>query len=251
MDTDLLKKLGLNSNEIRVYLSLLKLGQTSTGKLIKESRVPSSKIYISLENLISKGLASYIMKGKVRLFRPSNPSVLLSLVETMQKEVNELKEKLNSEMPTFMKRFEQDKPAYNAEIFEGLRGIKEFYDLSLNILERGEWMYTLGYPPMASELLNAYFVDFHKKKDRKGVCSKVLFDYDTWFMKKREKRRYALQRYLPRGMHTPAFVHIFRNYIGIMVITEDQKTCIVIKNKEVADSYREYFELLWKIAKEP
>jgi hypothetical protein len=46
-------------------------------------------------------------------------------------------------------------------------------------------------------------------------------------------------------------VHIFRNYIGIMVITEDQKTCIVIKNKEVADSYREYFELLWKIAKEP
>jgi hypothetical protein len=31
MNTDILRKLGLDSNEIRVYLSLLEIGQTTTG----------------------------------------------------------------------------------------------------------------------------------------------------------------------------------------------------------------------------
>lgn len=250
MDSELLKKLGLNSNEIRVYLALLRLNQSQTGEIIKESSVPSSKIYSTLDSLISKGLTSYITKGKIKIFRPNNPAVLRNLIQIKEKETLELKEKLENSLPSLVKRFETEKPTYKTEIFEGLRGIKEFYDYSLNLVQKGEWMYTIGYPPLASELLNAYFVDFHKRKDRKEIWSKVLFDYDTWFMKKRETRRYALQRYLPKGIHTPAFIHIFGDYVGIMVITPDQKTCIAIKNKEVADSYREYFELLWNQAKE-
>ncbi|MBI2079768.1 hypothetical protein HYT84_03315 [Candidatus Micrarchaeota archaeon] len=250
MDVRLLKRLGLNSNEIRVYLALLSLNQSSSGEIIKESLVPSSKIYSALDGLIKKGLVSYIIKGKIKLFRPSNPSILLNLIETKEKEVKQLKNSLEAELPKLTKKFEEDKPKYNAEIFEGLRGIKEFYEYSLNLLEKGEWMYTLGYPPLASELLNAYFVDFHKRKDKKGIWSKVLFDYNTWFGKEREKRKYALQKYLPKGIHTPAFIHIFRDYVGIMVITQDQKTCIAIKNKEVAESYKQYFELLWDQAHE-
>lgn len=83
---------------------------------------------------------------------------------------------------------------------------------------------------------------------KRGLQAKILYDYDSWFAKKREARPHAEQRYLPKKIHTPAFIHIFRDYVGIMVVTEEQKICIVIKNKEVADSYKQYFELLWRQA---
>ena len=110
-------------------------------------------------------------------------------------------------------------------------------------------MYTIGYPALASSLLNAYFKEFHKKLATKNIRGKVLYDYETWFAKKREPRPHAEQRYLPKGIATPAFIHIFRDHVGIMVVTEKQKLCILIKNREVWDSYIHYFELLWKLGK--
>lgn len=40
-----LEVLGLSINEKKVYLALLKLGESSTGPIIKESKINASKIY--------------------------------------------------------------------------------------------------------------------------------------------------------------------------------------------------------------
>ncbi|MDO8627276.1 MAG: hypothetical protein Q7K42_02320, partial [Candidatus Diapherotrites archaeon] len=69
---------------------------------------------------------------------------------------------------------------------------------------------------------------------------------DAWFAKKREKREFAEQRYLPKGINPPGFFYFFKDYVGIIILTEKQKLCLVIKNQEVANSYVDYFNLLWK-----
>ena len=58
----LLEELGLTKGEIKVYLTLLKLGETTTGKIVEEAGISSGKIYEILEKLIRKGLASFIIK---------------------------------------------------------------------------------------------------------------------------------------------------------------------------------------------
>ncbi len=251
MNTEILRKLGLGSNEIRVYLALLETGQTTTGPLVKKSDIPSSKIYYTLSSLIEKGVVSHILKGKIKWFRANRPSVLRHLLDLKEQELANAREELEKFLPSLESEFASEKRDYNVEILEGLRGIKSLYDHSFDICQSGETMYTMGYPLLASQLLHAYFKDFHKRMTRRGLKAKIIYDYDTWFSKERELRSHAEQRYLPKGVHTPAFVHIFRDYIGIMVVTEKQKTCIVIKNKEVADSYLQYFNLLWKLGKEP
>ena len=52
MDETLLEKLGLTKGEIKVYLALNKLGESSIGPIGKESKVSKSKMYDILDKLI-------------------------------------------------------------------------------------------------------------------------------------------------------------------------------------------------------
>ncbi|VVC03996.1 HTH-type sugar sensing transcriptional regulator TrmB [Candidatus Bilamarchaeum dharawalense] len=251
MIVEILRKLGLNRHEIDVYLALLEIGQTTSGPLVKKTRIPSSKIYHILGGLIEKGLVGYLHYGGVKHFRVNKPLALRHLLDLKEQELSGLKSELETALPSLESEYEAEKTEYRVELFEGLRGIKSVYDISFDQLKKGEEMYTIGYPVLASQLLNAYFKEFHKKLAKKGIVAKILYDYDTWFSKKREPRPHAEQRYLPKGIKTPAFIHIFKDHIGIMVVTEKQKLSIFIKNKEVADSYIHYFNLLWRVGREP
>jgi len=53
-------QLGLTNGEARIYLSLLKLGSSKVGSIVKDSRVSYSKVCDVLERLITKGLVSYV-----------------------------------------------------------------------------------------------------------------------------------------------------------------------------------------------
>ncbi|MFH0885319.1 MAG: helix-turn-helix domain-containing protein [Candidatus Micrarchaeota archaeon] len=249
MGLEILRKLGLHDNEISVYLTLLQTGQTTTGPLVKKTGIPSSKIYQILDRLIEKGLVGYLVHGGVKKFRPNRPIVLRHLLDIRENELDALKNELEQTLPSLEAEFQAEKSDYKVELLEGTRGIKTVYDIALDLLKNGDEMYTIGYPLLASEIFNAYFREYHDRIAKKGLRAKILYDYDTWFSKKREPRPHADQRYLPKNVKTPAFIHIFKDYVGIMVVTEKQKLSILIKNKEVADSYLQYFFLLWKLGK--
>ena len=54
MDTKILEDIGLTKGEIKAYLALLKLGQSSTGPIAKEANVSRSKLYVILDKLSKK-----------------------------------------------------------------------------------------------------------------------------------------------------------------------------------------------------
>ena len=57
MNLKILEEIGLTKGEIKVYLTLLKIGNTTSGRIINESGVSRSKVYDVLERLKQKGLA--------------------------------------------------------------------------------------------------------------------------------------------------------------------------------------------------
>lgn len=246
---ELLRRLGLDSSEIRVYLALLETGQTTTGPLVKKSGIPSSKIYHILGRLVENGLASYLHHGGVKYYRPSRPLALRHIADLKEQELQKTRDELEALLPSLESEFSAEKESSGVELLEGIRGIKTVYDLALASTARGGEMHTIGYPLLASSLFNAYFRDYHAQLAKKEIRAKIIYDHDTWFGKTRERRPHADQRYLPRGIATPAFIHIFKGHVAIMVVTERQKLAILIKNKEVEESYLRYFDLLWKVAR--
>ncbi len=251
MELTILKELGLTDGEIRVYLSLLELGKSTAGKIIEHSKVSPSKIYDVLNRLIGKGLASYIIEGNVKHFKSAQPKNILNYIERKANTLMESKNKFKKIIPLLEAKQKSEIKNFNAEIFESVSGLITVFDMSLNELKKGSTVYAFGYPAYASKLFDAYWREYYKKCDKKGILRRVIYDYDAWFLKKRTGRKMSYYRYMPKGVITPTWAWIFNDKVANVIVTEEQKVCFLVQNKEVANSYIQYFNLLWKSAIEP
>lgn len=99
MDTKILESVGFAKGEIRVYLSLLELGETTTGTIIKSSKITGSKVYEILDKLIKKGLVSYIIREKTRYFQATSPKRLLDYINRKEAKFIEEKKSIEAIIP--------------------------------------------------------------------------------------------------------------------------------------------------------
>jgi HTH-type transcriptional regulator, sugar sensing transcriptional regulator len=70
---EIIKALGLSDNESEVYLILLNMNEALASEIATKSRISRPHIYDTLEKLIDKGLASYVIKNNRRHYKPANP----------------------------------------------------------------------------------------------------------------------------------------------------------------------------------
>src|SRR3989338_11107775 len=114
---EILKELGLSEGEAKVYLALLRLGESQVNKVKTETKIHRTTIYDFLDKLIKKGLASYVVKNNVKFFSASHPSSLDSLLK-------EKKEKLEETLPELVKLCSLEKKQLKVEVYEGVEGFK-------------------------------------------------------------------------------------------------------------------------------
>ena len=79
METNVLQELGLNEIEIKFYLELLKSESLLASELSSRLNLHRTTSYYILDNLIKKGLASYIIKSGKKYFIAMNPEKLLEI----------------------------------------------------------------------------------------------------------------------------------------------------------------------------
>ncbi|MEK6973306.1 MAG: helix-turn-helix domain-containing protein [archaeon] len=249
MDYSALSEIGLTEGEIRTYIALLGLGKTSVGPLIEQSKVSPSKIYHILERLVEKGLATASIEGKVKRFLPAEPKYLLKMVEERENKIKETEKKLQELIPHLEKKKGLIKEEERVEIYRGINGIKAFFELGLREMKKGETMYTLGVSKEISRLFNNYFKDFHRRRAEKGIFCRSIYNFDSWQYKKREKRKLIEYRVFPEGQNSPTFLYIFKDFVGTIIVTDEEQICTAIKNREIVKTHMDYFNLMWKKAR--
>lgn len=238
-----LEKLGLTKIEAMVYLSLLKLGSTKTGLLVKKTSLHRATVYDVLKRLMEKGLVSYIIKGKIKYFQVTRPEYFL---DKIKEEENKLKEK-ESFVKNLVKELNiiktESKVKEEASIYEGFKGIKLVFE---EILKSKEYV-CLGSRARLREVLGDYFEIFQKRKQRLKIKSRLLFDKSFKNSTYLEKV-YGNIRFLSKEYNSPISTFIYNNKVAI-IISKEIPIAFVLENKELADSFRSYFELLWRTAK--
>ncbi len=238
-----LEQLGLTKIESRVYLALIKLGSTTTGPLVKKTELHRATVYDALKRLAEKGLVTFIIKEKTKYFRTVNPEHFLDLIQEKKLEI-ENKEKTARKIIEKLNQIkEQAKIKESASIFQGKRGIRTIFEDILNYKE---------YLAFASggkfkEILGTYFDQFQIKKRQKKIKSMILIDEALKGSDYVKSIRGEI-RFLPKEYNYPTATFIYENKVAFFVFT-DYPTAFLIESKEVAESYRNYFALLWKIAK--
>ena len=245
METQILEKIGLSKNEIKVYLALLRLGSSSTGKIIENTSLANSRVYHSLNSLIEKGLVTFISKNNVRHFRAEDPKLILKDMEEKRKKVEEIIPQLKS------LRTEQEKEQYTT-IYEGFRGFRSAFEKLIESCTSNDEVLVMGLSPQAyaSKSLRIFLKNIDLKRCKKKINLKIILDkkLKKTTGKDREKEPYTQVKYMPKGYFSPAGMNIFQDYIMIL-IWEEKPFVFMIKNQKVADSFRQYFRFLWDIAK--
>ncbi|MEW5897488.1 MAG: helix-turn-helix domain-containing protein [Nanoarchaeota archaeon] len=245
MDTKILKETGLSDNEVKLYLELLKLGETSTGPLIKNTGIASSRVYTSLSSLVNRGLVTFITKNNTKYYKAENPDTLLKNVEEKKKQLEEILPNLKS----IMKK--EEKETYST-IFEGFNGFKTAFQNQIDECIAKDEIFVIGFSPQnyAFKSLRTFLKNIDLKRHKKKVKLKIILPKESknTIGKDREKEPYTNVRYMSGGFFSPTAMNIYKDYV-LLTIWEEKPTVFLIKNDKIATSFKQYFNSLWNIAK--
>jgi len=228
-----LKQSGLTGNESKAYLELLKKEEFSANELAKKIPMDRTLTYTILNNLLKKGMVSYVIKSNKKFFKAENPENLL----------NSLKEKEIStkELISQLKKIKQIKEIpYEIRVYEGKEGLRTF----TNILIKHKNLCSFGATGKAYDLL--YDLQAHTKKLKgKGYSAKIITSPE-YKIHEMTKLPYIEFKYL--NLKSKATTSIFGDYVSIHLLNQEP-LIILIKNKEIAESYKSHFKILWKTAR--
>ena len=227
-----LKEAGLTGNEAKVYLELLERGELSANQIAKNIGMDRTLAYTVLNHLIEKGQASYIIKKGKKFFNCSNPQNLLNQIKA--------KEVLVSDLITELKKIkvkEQAKTEIN--VYEGKEGIRAL----IREIIKEKQVLSYGGTGKAYDLLYE-MPAIAKKLEKTKAYAKVIMG------KKYAGHKFSKLKNIKVkivDIESEATTSIFGDKVSIHLI-KDKPITIVIKNKDIANSYRNYFNYLWKKA---
>jgi len=248
MDIKPLERIGLTKSEIGVYLALLKLGQTTAGPIVDEARVTRSKIYDILERLKNKGLVSYITKQSTKYFSAADPHTILHYLDEKESEIKEEKSSVLKILPQLLLEQSLSGAKNVAEIFVGIRGMQNAFTQLVQAFDSTEVYYAFGAGSGENTAqMQVFFSRLHHERLKKKVRTKIIFtESSRGVFRSQEKSLFVQAKYVANT--TPAAINIYKNYVVIAILNKEPIT-ILINNQETADSFREYFNVMWNVAK--
>jgi len=122
------------------------------------------------------------------------------------------------------------------------------FNVLVNAFDKKEPYYAFGAGQGEdAKHIQIFFSKFNAKRVKKKVKSYIIFNETSrGLFKSSETSPYVTARYLPHS--TPTAINIYKDYTIIAIITKDPIT-LLIKNKDAANSFKEYFKIMWKQAR--
>ena len=246
MDTSILKEIGLTDNEIKVYLAMLEEEENLASKIAEKTKINRSLVYTILNNLIEQGMVGYVIKENRKYFRATDPEKILNVLKEKEEQIKGQEEIIRHLIPELRKLKLFKKEKVKVELYKGKEGNKTILD---DILRTRKDYLCLGYSGLSMNIIPYYFVHWHKKRVKMGIKRKIITKEQ---MRKNKVMKFGLTntKYIPDEYNIPISTVIYGNKVWIMLPAgKHDQVSILIESKNIADSYRNYFKLLWKIAK--
>ena len=239
-----LKKFGLAEKEAKIYLACLELDDSLASEISLKSNLPRTLVYDILERLIDLGLISYAIKGNRKHFRAADPEELLRI----SAEKHDAILKTLPELKSLQKKKGIKRP--KVEIYEGKEGMKTV----VNDILRSNVKEFLAYGSSRSsyEIIPAFIEDWHKKRIKKKITMKIIYN-DTKQAREKVKKfksslKFTKYKFMPIDLESPTATLIYGNKIVLQSWTKEP-FAVMIEDQQMAENQKSYFEQMWRIAK--
>jgi sugar-specific transcriptional regulator TrmB len=229
-----LKFLGFTKVEAKVYLALLKRGASLAGKISKEAQLNRTTTYYALKSLIDKGLASYVVQANRKWFKATTPEILLELLKEKEEEAQKI-------IPKLTALYRAPKEEHQVTLYYGLKGVKSVFQ---NILREGKPNCVIDSEGQFTERMPYYAPHFIREVEKKGITIKHIVRRGIDI----HPTRTTEVRFIPKKIESQSVINIYGDKVAIIIWT-DPPEAVIIKNKTAAESFRNYFDIIWKSAK--
>lgn len=237
---DILLDIGLSGKEADVYLLCIKHKEITASEISKISNESRTHTYDTINNLIKKGLIAYVIKNNVKYFKAVNPERLLDYLKEKEAKIKEEEKSVQELIPQLREiQSKVGKEETKIEIYEGKEGLKSLLN---DIIREGKNFVTWGATTKVKEYIPDFVIQkYLNERKRKKIKARQLFTdfYGVLESPLSENKK------LPKEFASPTTTLVYGDKVAIFLWTEVPKV-ILVQSKELAKSYKSYFELLWK-----
>lgn len=240
-----LEKAGLKDKEAAVYKVLLEMGQATALQISKQTGINRPTVYLQLESLAQKGLASVLAKGKTRgLFEASPIDSVLEMLKEEQIKAAGRFASFESVFP-LLRGLAAAGSKPSVKVFEGKSTWQKQRSLSSKSKEKMvRSMFNL-------DMIHSAFDDdargvVSKERVKNKVLSRVIYNgSEGAVLQKNDKQRLRESIWLPDDKVRINFNFIVYDNTVLIQSTEQGFWGIAIESPQIADSFKSIFDLLW------
>ena len=237
---------GFSENEAHVYVTLLEHGKELGGtKLALITKLHRQYVYLALPRLIKRGLVEEVHHGKQSRYKARSPQALEQFGRKKAIEAGDLAHELN-QISTVGN--EQD-----FEVIQGVRAIQEYELLHARHVEEDEEECIIGGASRAFEaLMDDTLSEYLDIKEGRSIRVKYLGTedekayYQQNFIGKFPNQEYRFLKKLPKGK---THMLVRKNTVSFYSFLTPPLV-YVIKSPQIADNYRDFFNMLWEMGEE-
>ena len=243
-----LRLLGLNDIDVKVYLTLLKTGTSLASEVAKKTEIPRASIYDILERLEKEGLVSFIIKDFKKYFSAAEPRTIVKALDYKRDKIKDIIPQLEE-----MSHREFGE-SIKTEVYQGINGLQTILSM---VLESKE-MFVMGASRKSMQVL-PYFMDkWHKERIKKKIEVTIIYndslDVRESMQKEETKKllgvpKYWKHKFLNVNYASPLMTMVFSDYTALIMWKKDMPSAILINNKDISETYKQYILNLWKLAK--
>lgn len=239
-----LKNVGLSDNEAKVYMAMLELGSATVMEISAKAGVNRPTTYVQIESLKKMGLVGTQIKGKKQLFVAESPDQLEFVIEREKKAIEEKKQELATVLPELVSLFNLAGEKPQVRFFEGKSGMIKMQDE----LIKSKTKEVVGFTTTEG-ILNIFpdhVKNYASRRVQKGIRARTIYtDSRGAILKRNDVEMLREAKYVsPDKFPFKSDITIYDDNIAISAM-EGKTVGVLITHKELANSFRALFNLLW------
>lgn len=242
----ILKNIGLNDTEARLYIKGLELGMAPASDYAKATELNRITTYNTLEDMVKRGHMSVVKRERGKCYAPVSP-------EHLNAEVRKHADALTHAMPELksLRGAEYKRP--EVRFFQGWEGVRHVYDDTLTAKTE---ILNFANSAVVRAFWPEYDEEYVTKRVKRGIHLRGIAPDDETGRRvhgQDKKMMREIRLVSAKDFDFTNEIHVYDHKVAICSypsgsLRADDAFGVIIESKEVAETQRQIFEMAWRFA---
>ncbi len=246
----LLKKLGFNATETKIYLLLLELGKSTANILSKRLGIPRTTVYSALGNLVTKGIVSEEKESSVTFFIIQSVNSLERMIENEKRELKSKEDSMKALLPQLQSLFQSTQyHVPRIQYFEGNKNVENMlYDFSKTWQEEVMKTDKVWWGYQDHTFVESYmkWLQYYWEMKQPDEVVQLLSNASEVEKKLKGKIQNRDIRPVPSGYNFNSTIWVLGDCIVMIMTQQSPHYAFQIRDPLFAGNLRELFKMLWE-----